>query len=289
MQKLAIVVDSSIALTVEQQKAIEDLFVAPLSIIHDNKEYTDQIDITVEEVQDILSKNQLIQTSQPSVGVVMELYEKIQALNYDHIFVLSLSSHLSGTYNSFTTAAKAMSKHNITVIDSGSIAGVIQESIQVLKNLNTKGKSISEIEKALINYFKETTSYVYPENLKQLKASGRISPAAAAVASLLKMKVLLRLANHGTTFEKFETARTDKKVFASFIKDLNAEGFDPKLHCVYILHSLNEQGAENIKQLLIEEYGDVEFHISFLPAAVAGHAGNGTLAVQWCRKNNLIA
>ena len=289
MQKLAIVVDSSIALTVEQQKAIEDLFVAPLSIIHDNKEYTDQIDITVEEVQGILSKNQLIQTSQPSVGVVMELYEKIQALDYDHIFVLSLASQLSGTYNSFATAAKAMSKHNITIIDSGTLAGVIQEAIKVLKNLNAKGLSISDIEQEMIKYFKETTSYLYPENLKQLKASGRISPGAAAVASLLKMKVLLRLENHGSTFEKFETARTDKKVFASFIEDLNAAGFDPKLHTVYILHSLNEQGAENIKQLFIETYGDVEFHITFLPAALAGHAGNGTLAVQWCRKNNLIA
>lgn len=281
MKNLAIVVDSSIGLTLEEQKNWEGLFVAPLSIIYNNIEYVDQVDITLEEVQDILSRNDLIKTSQPSVGVALELFEKIQKEGYEHILVLSLSSKLSGTYNSFSTAAKALDNNNVHVIDTLTLAGAVQEGIRYAQALDKAGKSIDEIVAMTNNFYNHTVSYVIPENLDQLKASGRISAAASALASLLKMRVLLRLENHGDTIEKFATARTESKIISTMISDINNSDFDPKKDKFRLLHSLAEERSLELKKHLEDLYDGIEVEISFLPAAVSGHAGNGTIAVQW--------
>lgn len=281
MKNLAIVVDSSIGLTLEEQKNWEGLFVAPLSIIYNNIEYVDQVDITLEEVQDILSRNDLIKTSQPSVGVALELFEKIQKEGYEHILVLSLSSKLSGTYNSFSTAAKALDNNNVHVIDTLTLAGAVQEGIRYAQALDKAGKSIDEIVAMTNNFYNHTVSYVIPENLDQLKASGRISAAASALASLLKMRVLLRLENHGDTIEKFATARTESKIISTMISDINNSDFDPKKDKFRLLHSLAEERSLELKKHLEDLYDGIEVEISFLPAALSGHAGNGTITVQW--------
>lgn len=281
MKKLAIVVDSSVGLTLEQQAALEDVFVAPLSIIYNNKEYIDQIELTVPEVQDILSRNELIKTSQPSVGVVLALFEKIQSLGYNDIIVLSLSSKLSGTFNSFSAAAGSLENNNVRIVDTLTLAGPIQEGIKVIKTLHSQGLSIDDIEVKMNEFYNHTESYVLPENLDQLKASGRISSAAAAVASLLKMKVLLKLENHGDTIEKFATSRTDKKLFSTLIDDLNASAFNPNQDKLFLLHSLNEEKILLFKETLHDLYPNAEIEISFLPAAISGHAGNGTIVLQW--------
>ncbi len=281
MKKLAIIVDSSAGLTLEEQSEIKDLFVAPLSIIHDNKEYIDQIDITVEEIQDILSRNELIKTSQPSVGVALELYEKIQALGFDDILVISLSSRLSGTFNSFSAAADALPNNNVVIIDAMTLASPVVESIKVARALYAKNPDMVELKKSMDEYFKHTVSYVIPENLDQLKASGRISAGAAAVASLLRMKVLLRLANHGETIEKFTTGRTEKKLVTAMFDDISQSDFNPEEDMFGILHSMSEDRALALKKHVEALYPGVDIYMSFLPAALSGHAGNGTIVFQW--------
>lgn len=281
MKKLALVVDSSAGFTPEEITQLPNVFVAPLSIIYKGKEYTDQVDISIEEVQDILSRNELIQTSQPSVGTVHALYEDIQSQGYDHIIVVSLSSKLSGTFNSFSAAADALDNNNVSVIDTMTIAGPVQASAAIIEKLNQAGKSVDEIVETLNTFYKHTESYVIPETLDQLKASGRISAAAGAVASLLKMKVLLKLDNHGETIEKFAMGRTESKLMRAMYEDIEKNGFNPSTDQFHLLHSLNEEKVLAIKDYLQEKYNNIKVNISYLPAALSGHAGNGTIVLQW--------
>lgn len=280
MNKYAIVVDSSIALSLKDQENYKDLYVAPLSLIYNGKEYIDQHEITIEEIQDILRKNELIQTSQPNVGACIELYEKVLAKGYTHIFVLALSSNLSGTFNSFRTAADNVDADKITVIDSYTIAGAIQGAFKLVK----EDSSVEEIKASLLDYFEDTVSYVIPETLDQLKASGRISPAAATLASLLKMRVLLKLENHGPTIEKFATARTEKKLLDALVNDFVAFGFNTDKYMVYLLESEGMDLVDKVTKALEEKFGPIQTELRALPAAVSGHAGNGTVAVQIVRK-----
>ena len=288
MKKIAIVLDSSAGLTLEEQSKLDGVFVAPLSVIYNNVEYIDQIELTLEEIQDILSRNELIKTSQPSVGSALALYESILAQGYDKIIVLSLSSALSGTFNSFSAAAQSLENADIHVVDTMTVAGAVQEGWLLIRKLEAEGKSVDEILEALDRFYKHTVSYVLPENLDQLKASGRISPAAAAVASLLKMKVILRLENHGPTIEKFATARTETKLFNTLMEDINKH-IEPELDKFFILHSLSEEKTNKLKDELQKLYPGIEVEISYLPAALSGHAGNGTIVLQLFRNHKLFS
>lgn len=285
MHKIAFISDSSIGLTLEQAKNIDNLFIAPLSIIHENKEYLDQVELDYDDITAKLSRNEVIKTSQPNVGSLMELYEEVLKKGYDTIIALTLTSHLSGTYNAFMQAKDMLGNpDNIIIIDSFSVAGVMQEFIKTGMLLNEQGKSLTDIVQGIKDSLKFTCAYLIPENLKQLKASGRISPAAAAVASLLKMRVLLKIENEGTIIEKFASGRTETKLIDAMIKDMREDGFDPLKHMIYIGQCEAQEMVNRIKIRLDESFENIDYHQYVLPAALSVHTGLGTTAIQWCLK-----
>lgn len=285
MQKIAFISDSSLGLTLEEAKNTPNLFVAALSIIHNKKEYLDQIELDYTDITDKLSRNEVLTTSQPNVGSIMKLYEETLKKGYDTVIALTLTSHLSGTYNAFMQAKEMLGNpENIIVIDTLSVAGPIQEFVKIGMALNEQGKSVDEIVNGIKEALKSTCSYLIPENLKQLTASGRISPAASAVASLLKMRVLLKIENAGTIIEKFATARTETKIIDAMIKDLKHDGFDPIKHKIYLAGCEAKEMGERIKTRLNENFDNIEYYEYVLPAALSVHTGIGTTAIQWCLK-----
>lgn len=288
MKKIAFLCDSSIAL--DRDAALEqDIYIAPLSIIYDGKEYQDQITITGDELTELLKKQTVVKTSQPNIGIMIEMLEDLKTKDYDHIFILSVTSALSGTVNAFEHALQEVNMNNVTLIDTMTLAGPVQESIKVINKMNEAGKSIEEITTYLNDvFFMNTESYLYPDNLDQLKAGGRISAPAAALASMLKVKILLKLANHGKNIDKDAASRTEKKIFAKFVKDLEAIGFSHQKHVLYFPNLLAEDKVKRLEIELEKIFGPFEYHMIPLPAALGTHAGIGTLAIQWClRADNL--
>ncbi len=289
MKKIAFLCDSSIALDLELAKK-EDIYIAPVMITYDHQSFQDQIEISGEEVSELLRENKVLSTSQPNIGNMIELLKEIEEKDYDHIFVLSVTTSLSGAYNAFRQAIMDSQIENISLINTYTVAGPVQESIRVVKKMNEKNYSIEEIEDYLKNtFFKETESFLYPDNLKQLKAGGRISSAAAALASMLRVKILLKLENEGERIEKFSVSRTEKKLFDELIQDFRNHGVHPSTHKLYIPHLESEGKARVLLAALRKAYGqDFEAELIDLPAALAVHAGIGTLALQWCLDANHI-
>ena len=283
MKNIAIVCDSSASLTSEQIKET-GVFVAPLTIVHSGKEFVDQITITNDDVLSLIKEGVMITTSQPNVGSLIELFEELKAKNYDHIFMLPLTRHLSGTYSVFTQAALEVELENYTIIDTETLAGPIQKGIYVINEMNEKGASIEDIEKALYRIYNDTESYLVPLTLKQLKAGGRISPTAAALASLLKIKPVLKLWNKGITIEKFDTARTEAKTVDIMINDLIKENITPETHDIYILEADGMKQLNAMRNALEERMGNFKINVSTLPAALVTHAGPGSIAVQYVPK-----
>lgn len=173
---------------------------------------------------------------------------------------------------------------NIIIVDTLTVAGPMQEFVKIGMLLNEQGKSVDEIVQGIKTALKSTCTYLIPENLKQLTASGRISPAASAVASLLKMRVLLKIENAGTIIEKFATARTESKLIDSMIKDMKHDGFDPVKHKIYLGQCEAQAMSDRIKTRLDESFADIEYLEYVLPAALSVHTGIGTTAIQWCLK-----
>ena len=289
MKKLAIVCDSSVALTEKQIKEF-NIYIAPLTIVYNNKEYSDQVNITKEEVVELIRKNVPLKTSQPNLGVIIELLQKIKERDYDHIFILSLTSKLSGTYSSFQSGINEIGLGNVSLIDTQTLAGPVQESIKAIHKLNEENKDVFEIENYLNNvFFKDTASYVYPKSLEQLKQGGRISKTAAMMASMLKIKVLLKLDNHGDTIDKFKTARTEAKIVDEIIKDLILNNVNPEEHVIYLPHLEAQHLIPILSEAIKTKLGDIEIIVSELPAALSCHAGVETIAVQWSKSAKNIS
>lgn len=283
MKNIAIVTDSSVSFTKEQIKE-RQLYVVPLTIIYGDQELFDQVNISTEQVRNILLNDELLSTSQPNIGTLIDIFNEIKEKQYDHIFILPLSHHLSGTFNSFKQAVEQVDLNNYTLIETETLVGPVQRAVDLILKLNKEGKSIQEIIFSLNRLFNHTESYVLPKTLKQLKASGRISKSAATMASLLKIKPVLKLENKGTTIEKFATARTENKAMMTIVKDLIKNDITPKTHVLNLLHSEAESEIHTLLNLIEQEIGSFEYNISSLPAVLTVHAGVGTIVLQYTIK-----
>lgn len=284
MKKIAIVCDTSASMTPEQIKQTGVTEVA-LTIIHNGKEYLDQETITNQEVNDLLRENKVVTTSQPNLGLLIDVFTKLKKDGYDHIFALPLTRHLSGTYNSFEQAINEVGLDNITLIDTQTLIGPIQKAVDVINEANKAGDSIKRMTEKLYHLFDNTESYLLPLNLKQLKASGRISSAAATMASLLKIKVVLKIKNKALNIDKFDTARTEAKSVDIVIDDLVKHNVKPETHDIYMLHSEGKAFLDRFVDRLTERLGTFKVNISELPSSLATHAGLGTIAIQYTLKN----
>ncbi|CAM2829928.1 DegV family protein [Erysipelothrix tonsillarum] len=283
MKKIAIVCDSSICFTPEEIKQY-DVFIAPVTLIHNNVEYLDQETISKETVHALLEKKEKILTSQPNLGSLIDLFEKIKAKGYQTIIAITLSSNLSGTFSAFNQAASHIESCDIHVIDSFSLGGPVQQTVKLLRQMELDNMPLDEMLKRVDKFLLRTESFVYPQNLDQLRVSGRISKHAAMLASLLKVKPLLYLENHGLTIEKFGTARTETKIFEMLITHMKDQGINAQEYDFYYLHSDGFEIIVRLRNAINDAFGTHNSFIMDLPAAVATHAGLGTIAIQWIPK-----
>lgn len=283
MKKIAILSDSSISID-KNDPLLNKVTLIPLSIIHNNKQYLDQIDLSSEEVNDFIRKNEMIQTSQPSIGTVVDILEPLVDEHYDNIYIISVSSNLSGTLNSITQGVKHVGLENVTVIDTYSVAGISHHVAEIIIRMNESGASHEEIMNAINTSLDDTASFVYPETLEQLKRGGRISKGAATLASLLKIKPILFLENKGLTIEKYGTARTETKVFEKIIEEMIKQNIKPETHAIYYLENLAMDKVDTLDAMLSNSIGKFESKVLTLPAVLVTHIGIGGIALQWIRK-----
>ena len=283
MKKIAIVCDSSVSFT-KDEVAKYDVYIAPLTITHNNQSYIDQETITKEEVNDLLRQKQIITTSQPNIGRMMDIFEEIKSKDYDYTIVLSIGTALSGSYGAFNHAAQEVELENYTVINTYSITGPVQQGVRAIRKMNKDGASIEEILDYLYYIYDNQVSYVYPHTLDQVVLSGRMSKAASKIASLLKVKPILHLENKAESIEALGIARTDRRIFKLLVEDFVKHNVSPLTHDLYLLESEGMETLESFRDYLFDKMGEFEYYIINLPAAVATHAGLGTIAIQWCPK-----
>ncbi|QIK69586.1 DegV family protein [Erysipelothrix sp. HDW6C] len=283
MNKIAIVCDSSVSFTKDEVEAF-GVYIAPLTITHNGKAYVDQVTITQDEVNDLLREHQIITTSQPNIGTMIDILTEIKAKDYDHVFILSIGTALSGSYSAFQHAVSDVEMDNVTVINTYSITGPVQQGVRAIRAMNEQGDSIDTIREYLEYIFDNQVSYVYPETLDQVVMSGRMSRSAQKIASLLRVKPILYLENKGEAIEKLGIARTDKKIFQLLVDDFIKNNVTPLTHDLYLLESEGMATVEAFRDYLFAKMGAFQNYVINLPAAVATHAGLGTIAVQWCPK-----
>ena len=272
MEKYLIVTDTTSAMN-KEIAAAHGIELISLSVIVDGQEYKDQVDISTEQLYDYLKDGKTPSTSQPNTGYLIEKMEAWQKENYEAIIVVTCSADLSGTNNGFHLAKDTVGLDNVYIYDSRQVGAPIMDMAIRSKQLADEGKDVDEIFKVLEEKTKHSFSFLYPDNFDQLSRSGRLSPMAARMASMLKIKALLCLDEQGKSVDKYSMSRTEVKVLKAITDKFHELGVNAKKYKIYISHADNIVFAKKAKILLQTTFHGIEVEINNLPAVLTCHGG----------------
>lgn len=284
MKKIAIVTDSNSGLTQDECKNT-DIYMIPMPFLIDNQEYFEEINLSQDEFYNKLKDNSNISTSQPSPFSITELWDKLLK-EYEAIIHIPMSSGLSESCNSAKLLAQ--NYNNVFVVDNQRISVTQKQSVLDAQHLATIGNTAQEIVEYLNTTKQISSIYVVVGTLKYLKRGGRITPAAAAIGSLLNIKPILQI--HGQKLDAYaktlSIAQAKSKIIAAIKNDLNTvfqthyQNGQMKLH---IAHTQYEEEANKFKAEVEKAIPNIE--VSFidpLSLSVACHVGPGALALAVC-------
>ena len=283
MKKICIVTDTASGLTSSEAK-LNNIVLVPLSVFVNGKEYQDYFELNYNQLNEHLREKSDIKTAQPNLGLLNDVLLNLKSQDYDDILVFTMSSKLSGTYQAFILAASQNQMTNVSVVDTGTLVGSQRYVSLRAAEMSRAGKSKEEILYSVNRVLHDTVTYLLPENLDQLKRGGRISSRAAALSSMLKIKIALVLENYGNAFEKFATTRTDEKLFQTIFESMKKEGFNIDTHKVFILHAEGISQMNKLTSSFNKAFPHSDYEIFDLPSVIAAHAGLNTCAIQFILK-----
>lgn len=285
MKKIAVVADSNSGYTPEEAKAAGVHFI-PMPFYIDEKEYFEGVNLSHEEFFDFLAKDADVSTSQPSPGSMLSLWDELLK-SYDEIIYLPMSSGLSGTCQTATMLAQDY-EDRVYVVDNQRISVPLKHCVQDALTMAEMGKSAKEIKDYLERTKFDSVVYITVDTLKYLKKGGRVTPAAATLGTLLKIKPVLQI--RGEKLDSYAKARTmnqaKKLMIDALRKDID-ELFDGNLSEVHldIAHTKNDAAAQEMKTLLEEAFpGCGEITIDPLSLSISCHIGEGALGIACSRK-----
>lgn len=286
MSRIAIVTDSNSGITQKEAKEL-GIFVLPMPFMIGGNLFYEDVNLTQEEFYEKLIGGESISTSQPSPEEVCNLWDSILK-EYDEIVHIPMSSGLSGSCQSATVLATDYD-NKVFVVDNQRISVTQRQSCLDAIELAKKGMSAAEIKDFLEKDKFNSSIYITLDTLYYLKKGGRITPAAAAIGTLLKIKPVLQI--QGEKLDAFSKARTlsqGKNVMINAIKNDVENRFGGILPepgvWLEIAHTQNLEAAESLKEELLEIFPGHEVFIAPLSLSVSCHIGPGSLAVACCKK-----
>ncbi|MCH5337179.1 MAG: DegV family protein [Acetatifactor sp.] len=286
MSKVAIVTDSNSGITQAAGKEM-GVFVLPMPFMIGDETFYEDISLTQEEFYLRLAAGANISTSQPSPESVLELWDKVLS-EYDELVHIPMSSGLSGSCQSAIMLSEDYDG-KVQVVNNQRISVTQRQSCLDALALAEKGMSAKEIKEFLEADKFNSSIYIMLDTLYYLKKGGRITPAAAALGTILKLKPVLQI--QGEKLDAFAKARTTaqgKSIMISAIKSDIENRFggltEDKHIWLEIAHTANQEAAEAYKQEILEVFPGYDIHIDPLSLSVACHIGPGALAFACSRK-----
>ena len=262
------------------------VYVLPMPFMIDGTEYLEDINLTQKEFYEHLSGDHDVSTSQPSPETILNLWEKLLE-EYDAVVHIPMSSGLSSSCQTAKMLADDFDG-KVQVADNHRISVTQRRSVQDALDMAAAGMDAEAICKKLEETGLDSTIYVTVDTLKYLKKGGRITPAAAALGTLLKIKPVLIIL--GEKLDSFAKARTMKQAKTMMMNAIQKE-LDGRLHdsecrnChLAIAHTDNEEAALEFKKEVEERFPNADVYMAPLSLSIACHIGPGSLAVTATRK-----
>lgn len=277
MRKVAVVTDSNSGIT--QGKGNElGIRVFPMPFFINGELFLEDLTITQEEFYEKLTNDAEISTSQPAPGDLMDMWEEILK-EYDELVYIPMSSGLSAACeNAIMLSEEYQGK--VQVVDNQRVSVTLKQSVLEALELVKEGKSAAEIKEILEEEGKESSIYITVDTLKYLKKGGRITPAAAAIGTVLNIKPVLQI--QGGKLDAFAKARgwkQAKKTMLDAIEKDRKERFAGESVLIQAAYTCTKEEAEAWREEIMARIPDAEVDMDPLSLSVACHIGPGALAV----------
>lgn len=286
MSKIIIVTDSNSGISKEEAEKI-GVVVIPMPFFIEGKTYYEEISLSQDEFYQMLISGKNISTSQPSIGKICALWDELLK-EYDEIVQIPMSSGLSMTCDTATTFSQEKEYlGKVHIVNNMRISVTQRQSVYDALKLIKEGKSGEEIKEILENDALNSSIYITVQDLKYLKRGGRITPAAAAIGSLIGIKPVLQIQGKKLdAFKKCRGMKAGKLMMISAAKNdiKNRLGDDnSKIH-VAVAHSNNEEEAKIFLEEIKKEIPNAkDYYIDHLSLSVSCHIGPGSLAIALCK------
>lgn len=282
--KVAIVTDSNSGLTQSEAKEL-GIFIVPMPFLINDEEYFEDINLTQEEFYKKLLANAEVSTSQPSIYSVCELWTEILK-THDEIVHIPMSSGLSASCETAEAASKEFNG-KVQVVNNRRISITQKQSVFDALKLAKEGKSAKEIKDWLMETSMQASIYIMVSTLKYLKKGGRVTPAAAAIGTLLNIKPVLTI--QGAKLDKFMQVMSinaaKKRMIDQICKELDtrfAELVKQKRMKIAMAYTHDRNRCLEFKKeadVALKKYGlEIEM-VDPLSLSVSCHIGDGAIAI----------
>ena len=290
MAKVAVVTDSNSSITQREGEEI-GVFVIPMPFYIDEKQYFEELDLTQEAFYEFLGKGADIKTSQPAPENVLELWDDLLK-TYDEIVHIPMSSGLSGTVaTAMALASDVPYAGKVFVVDNQRISVTLRRAVIDAVNMANAGMDGESIRQKLLEEKSFSSIYIMMDTLYYLKKGGRITPAAAAIGTVLKIKPVLQI--QGEKLDAFAKVRNPKQgrdiMIKQILNDCSTRFNDPtgsRMH-IDIAYTFDKDTAMDFKTQVETAFPGHDIEVRPLPLSVACHIGPGALAIASSRKVEL--
>lgn len=285
MGKIAVVTDSNSGITQEKGKEL-GVHVIPMPFYIDGELFLEDITLTQEAFYEKLASDCEISTSQPAPGEVMEFWDKLLK-EYDEIVHIPMSSGLSSTCETAIMLSKDYDG-KVEVVNNQRISVTQKTSVLDAVRLAKAGKSALEIKESLEAEKLEASIYITVDTLKYLKKGGRITPAAAAIGTVLNLKPVLQIQGEKLdAFAKVRGWKQAKKTMLDAIEKDLLHRFGGKKMSLLAAYTCSAEEAKSWKEELEDRFPNYTIDMDPLSLSVACHIGAGALAVACAKEVDL--
>jgi len=281
MKKVAVVTDSNSGISQEEAKKM-GCFLIPMPFIIEGEEFFEGVSLSQEKFYELQKSGKRITTSQPNINDIVTLWKNILK-DFDEIVHIPMSSGLSQSCETAQSFAEEF-EGKVQVVDNKRISITMKGSVLDALNMAKDGKSAKQIKAFLEETALHSSIYLVVDTLKYLKQGGRITPAAAAIGTVLNIKPVLQIQGGKLdSLAKVMNIRTAKaKMLEALKKDLEGRFSefvkDGSLHLA-VAHTCNEDAAKEFAEEIKALYSKIKFDfVDALSLSIATHTGPKVLA-----------
>lgn len=274
--KIAIATDTNSSMT-QKQADEHDIYLLPMPVIIDGETYLEGLNIDNVQLYNAMKEHRDISSSQPSPGQLIEFWENILKDGYDQIVYIPMSSGLSNScHNAIQFSMDYDGK--IQVVDNHRISLTQEASVLSALLLAQQGLTAEEIKNYLEERAYQSSIYITVDSMEYLKKGGRVTPAAAAFASVLNLKPILTI--QGDKLDTYAKARGMKQAEEKMIEAIKQDRLtrfadvpDHQLRIETAGTFENEEKSEQWRQLVQSAFPSIPVSYVDLPCSIACHVG----------------